>query len=246
MFLRLSRRGEVSVVNSSSANVVPVDNRISELIGKHMLASNRTSRKRDQALREWSERGFAPPAPSFAKLATLQRHAPRGATWIESGTFRGRTAQFLASSAEISAAKVITIEPSQKYFEIASRRLSGWESVEVVHGQSVDVLPGVLSSLTGDICFWLDGHYSAGDTFKGECDTPVLAELEIILKHCSRNRRMAVFVDDVRLFAERCAMTSEVGRAGYPPLQSLTDFATKSGQFWTIENDILIVLGITA
>lgn len=210
-----------------------------------MLTSLRKSRKRARALREWEERGFAPPAPSFAKQATLQRHAPRGATWVESGSFRGRTAQFLALEANLAAAKVVTIEPSRKYYEIAARRLRGLDRVEVVHGQSVDVMARVLPALSGDICFWLDGHYSAGDTFKGESDTPVLEELEIILQHRSSDRNIAVFIDDVRLFAHQHMMTSDDGRKGYPPLHLLTDFATKYSRYWTIENDILVALQIT-
>ena len=41
-------------------------------------------------------------------------------------------------------------------------------------------VPELVRQLDGPALFWLDGHYSGGDTAKGELDTPVSAELESI------------------------------------------------------------------
>ncbi len=45
--------------------------------------------------------------------------------------------------------------------------------------------------------FWLDGHYSAGFTAKGELETPILAELETILQN---NLNHIILIDDARCF----------------------------------------------
>ena len=46
--------------------------------------------------------------------------------------------------------------------------------------------------------FWLDAHYSGGDTAKGQSNTPVMSELEAILAYSRRND--IILVDDLRYF----------------------------------------------
>jgi len=45
--------------------------------------------------------------------------------------------------------------------------------------------------------FWLDGHYSGGNTGKGEKETPIMEEIETIL---SSPLPHVVLVDDARCF----------------------------------------------
>jgi hypothetical protein len=46
--------------------------------------------------------------------------------------------------------------------------------------------------------FWLDGHYSAGVTAKGEKETPIVEELTGLLK--LPEKRHVIIVDDARCF----------------------------------------------
>ena len=48
------------------------------------------------------------------------------------------------------------------------------------------------------VLFWLDGHYSGGDTAKGELDTPVSVELDSILE--SPVKGHVILIDDARCF----------------------------------------------
>ena len=61
--------------------------------------------------------------------------------------------------------------------------------------------------------FWLDGHYSAGITAKGEKETPIWEELEHICDHPIKNH--VILIDDASLF---------VGKNDYPNLDSLQKF----------------------
>ena len=48
------------------------------------------------------------------------------------------------------------------------------------------VLPKLLPNLSGDINFWLDGHYSSGLTFKGDQECPIKDELDQIGNNLKR------------------------------------------------------------
>ncbi len=176
----------------------------------------------------WRERSYAPPLPEAVKRATLLRHGSPDATWIETGTYLGNTAQFLARNAR----RVITIEPSRELYDQARTRLAGIENVELIAGTSQDELPRLLSGVTGDVNFWLDGHYSGGNTYQGSSPTPVAQELQTIREQRGHLGRLAVLIDDARCFYE--------GEPGYPTLDFLVDWSRSCAMRWTIEHDIFI------
>ena len=178
-------------------------------------------------VRQWADRGFQPPAPQFVKESVLAHHSPKDATWVETGTFRGETAAFLSAISK----RVYSIEPEPTLYAAAVARFSDTPSVTVINGTSEDVLPLLVPESTGDVAFWLDGHYSAGVTFKGSMETPIAAELDEIGRALSNFGDTAVFVDDIRLFGQDDA---------YPPLRFLVAWADRHGLAWMIEHDIFI------
>jgi hypothetical protein len=58
--------------------------------------------------------------------------------------------------------------------------------------------------------FWLDGHYSAGITARGDIATPISLELEAILSHPVKSH--VILIDDARDFT---------GKDSYPFLDNL-------------------------
>lgn len=185
----------------------------------------RSLRKR-RALDRWRLVGFTTPAPHFVKQAVLARHSPSNATWVETGTFNGDTTAFLAKR----AAKVFSIEPEPTLYAKAAERLKGLATVTVLNGPSESMLPQIVAGLGGNVAFWLDGHYSEGNTFKGETDTPIVFELDTIGKAIHAWGNTAVLVDDVRCF----------GANGYPRKRMLIDWAEAHGLEWSIEHDIFV------
>jgi hypothetical protein len=179
---------------------------------------------------DWRKRGFAAPSPANIKSACLIRNGIPGATWVETGTYLGETARMLAEHGN----KVFTVEPQPELYIQARERLDDVAKITVIHGTSEAVLPELLPTLSGDVNFWLDGHYSAGVTFEGSQHTPILDELSAISANLSRFGSVAILVDDIRCFDPRIP-----GFSTYPPLDSIVDWAREHDLSWHIEHDIL-------
>lgn len=201
-----------------------------------MFLSSRTRSSRD--LVSWEQSGFNLPAPRAVKCATLARWGIASAPWIETGTAHGKTTKWLAERYP----SVISLEPEPELYSLATTRLSGLENVTLICGTSEECFGSAVSQIVGDqVNFWLDGHYSQGVTYAGTRDTPVLFELKEIRSslESERLRKIAVLIDDVRLFVSRHSeKPQEPGREGYPSLTALVEWADSVELRWSIENDI--------
>ena len=186
------------------------------------------------SLLSWLRRGFQSPSPQFIKYFVLQKWGGKQ-TWIETGTYLGDTTAFLANISRM----VYSIEASEYFATKASEKFAARHNVEIVKGLSEEKLPALLNSLNAleksDISFWLDGHYSGGDTFHGLLDTPISKELATIAQHIESFSSVTVLVDDVRCFNP---IISDF--AHYPDLEFLVKFAIGNDLYWTIEHDIFI------
>ena len=181
-------------------------------------------------LLDWAARQYAAPAPYLVKNCVFLRNNLSDATWIETGTLRGDTSDFLSRHASF----VHTTEPQPKLFQQAKERFSQHKNVMVHNEISEIFLPRILPTLSGNVCLWLDGHYSAGETFAGPNDTPLREELEAIRANINRFDKIAVLIDDIRFCGRRHIYGS------YPSLSELVAFADGLGLDWYIEHDIFI------
>ena len=120
----------------------------------------------------------------------------------------------------------------QSLYIDACKRFEG-RNVSLFNDTSENVLPSLLPKLNGDINFWLDGHYSAGITFKGDKDWPVVDELSAIEANFDNFEKISILIDDVRLF-----LLSESEHSDYPSIDYLVDWARKMNMRWRIEHDI--------
>lgn len=78
--------------------------------------------------------------------------------------------------------KIISIELGEDLYNNAKNRFKDDKNVTILKGDSGKVLPTILSDLNHPIIFWLDGHYSALITAKGEIDCPIFEELNAIFQ----------------------------------------------------------------
>lgn len=182
-------------------------------------------------IRSWGDKDYFGPSPAFIKRRVLQRNSAPDSTWIETGTYLGETTRFLAGFSKF----VHSIEPDAGLFQKATDNTRSHGNIRVLHGTSEVLFPEVLGKLQGNASFWLDGHYSAGVTYRGEHDTPIREELEAIGKHLLRLGKVAVLVDDVRCFNPHIPEF-----AGYPDMDYLVDWARAHGLTWHIEHDIFV------
>jgi hypothetical protein len=181
------------------------------------------------SFRSWRRRGWASPSPGKVKWQVLERYGIPSAIWVETGTYKGDTTAWLAPRFR----HVYSIEPSQQLANKAKQRFQNIANVIIINEKSEIAFPILLPTLSGDISFYLDGHYSAGITFQGPIDTPILAELQSIELHLARWNRVAILVDDVR-----CFDPSNPEYSHYPSRSYLTQFAERNSLEWTIEHDI--------
>ncbi|NMW22178.1 MAG: hypothetical protein HKK67_11225 [Chlorobiaceae bacterium] len=179
----------------------------------------------------WVTNKYSAPSPNFIKQACLIRNSIPNATWIETGTFLGQTTELLSKN----ASKVYSIEPEPTLFANAKKHFSGYKNVSILNGTSEDVFPGLLPKIKGDVNFWLDGHYSAGITFKGPQSTPIIDELRNISENLINFNKICILVDDVRCFNLNIPEFS-----AYPSIELLVDFARSHKLNWHIEHDIFI------
>ena len=112
--------------------------------------------------------------------------------FIESGTYMGETCR----EAQKYFEKVFTIEKSEQMYEQAKINLADSCLIFLLKGDTRDHL-GPLLVNNDNILFWLDAHWSGGQTYGESDECPLLEELGIIFtnkKHC------AILIDDARLF----------------------------------------------
>ena len=204
---------------------------ISSLIPVSIRKKIRTIR----ALSEWKSLGWSVPAPHAVKIDVLKRYSNSKMTWVETGTWMGDTTSALSAM----AFHVHTIEPQLDFVNLAKIRFKNVGNVSLHYGSSEQLFGQILNDLNGEVAFWLDGHFSAGATFEGDIDTPILGELSAIKENLHRFSQVSIFVDDFRCFDPSNSEFSD-----YPERKVLVDWATDSGLSWTVEHDIFVAFRV--
>lgn len=185
----------------------------------------------DKEVVSWFSKDFTIPSPPQVKRLVLLRHGIIDAPWIETGTYLGQTTTYLSKHFK----SVTTIEPNKALYERASDLFNNNDHVNCVFGSSEDVFQGVLDSHSGDLNIFLDGHYSGGVTSRTQYDTPVILEIDSIIKSKTNFRRVNLFIDDVR-----CMNPKLMEYENYPRLSEILDMLEPYSNSITIEHDILV------
>ena len=175
---------------------------------------------------------FEEPFPQFVKEKVFNKYNLENSIWIETGTYLGTSTSYFSKISK----HVHTIEPSKKYFNISKENLKNIENVSIYNGASEEILPDILNLINDkeNVCFWLDGHFSGGDTFKGSADTPILLELKTIANSIKKFNNVTILIDDFRLF-------SEGGNEEYPSKEQIISWVNANNLHWTITRDIFVI-----
>ncbi len=151
-------------------------------------------------------------------------------TLIETGTYKGDALEYLKNSFP----KLISIELVDERFKAAVERFKNDPHIKLVHGDSGEKLAEVLSAIKTPCMFWLDGHYSGGNTIRAKKDTPIYEEMCAIFNNGIKNN--IILIDDARLF---------LGRYDYPWLHDLkreVDKLSKNSYKMSVEKDIIVLM----
>jgi hypothetical protein len=136
------------------------------------------------------------PPPHGIKARTVLAYARRYGTktFVETGTCRGAMVSKNAGAFD----RMFTIELDPTLARLAASRLAEFPHVQLLQGDSGRLLRQVLSNRHGPCLFWLDAHWSGGDTAKGDSETPLVEELRAIVEHGDAGH--VVLIDDARMF----------------------------------------------
>lgn len=181
-----------------------------------------------KAYRRWLSNGKPAPVPHDVKQIAIKTFAQKYGirVFIETGTYLGD----MVAAVNTDFDKIYSIELSEDLFKQAVKRFAGYKHIAIVHGDSAKVIPEILRRIEVPCLFWLDGHYSAGITAKGEKETPIWEELEHICDHPIKNH--VILIDDASLF---------VGKNDYPTMESLQKFVESRfpGYIFEVRDDMI-------
>jgi hypothetical protein len=113
--------------------------------------------------------------------------------FVETGTYLGDTTLWASQYFE----HVITIEKSNHYWRLAQEKYSSKKNVQFLLGDSREVLKGLIPQINRSAIFWLDAHWSGGQTYGQNDECALLGELERINESPEEN---IILIDDARLF----------------------------------------------
>jgi len=169
----------------------------------------------------------------------INKYSKLANVFIETGTHTGNTVE-LARKAGFG--KIYTIELSDKFYKAASARFSRHQNIVCIHGNSSTKIQEILTKLNEPAVFWLDGHWSMGDTAKGDKDVPLYDELLAIGEHHVKNH--IILIDDIRLLGNKNELVTGWHNMSLDKIKELCSninsnytFSTEHGH---VPNDILV------
>lgn len=191
----------------------------------------RNSKTRQEKIYEnWISKNKPKPVPHIVKQKAVEEYQLKSKlkTMVETGTFLGD----MVYSQKDNFDKLISIELDYHLFTDVKKKLRHIKNIEIIHGDSGIVLKEIVPKLNQQCLFWLDGHYSAGFTAKGNIETPIISELDTIF---SNEIDHVVLIDDARSFN---------GTNDYPTLKFVEDYVLNKKNNYTIivKDDIIRLL----
>lgn len=161
-------------------------------------------------LRQWKRDGGRGATPHARKQQILREYANRHGlnVLVETGTYLG----FMVWAMRKQFAEIYSLELNEALFRRARDIFAAHRHVHLLQGDSEVVLPAVLAKLRAPALFWLDAHASGGVTSSARLETPIMAEIDGVLRH-PEGARHVLLIDDARCF----------GTGGYPTVEQIRD-----------------------
>lgn len=197
-----------------------MNDKLKELLKKNFFVKNyvnfRNKKRKTREFYDWIENkdSKSMSSPHIVKQKVLRAYAKKYdlKILVETGTYLGEMLEALQDYFDC----LYSIELSKSLYEKAISKFSKIDKVKLCHGDRGIVINKIVDKLESPALFWLDGHYSAGITAKGEKDTPILEEIDCILS--VKEYKHVIIIDDARCFGES---------PDYPTLNYLTEYVLK-------------------
>lgn len=116
--------------------------------------------------------------------------------FIETGTLHGDGVKL---ALDCGFSKIYSIEIDDDLVEFNLRQFHDQQDrIQIIHGDSFEVLKTLLKTINEPATFWLDGHWDSGPLGMYNC--PLLHELDVIYQHHIKSH--SLLIDDRRLFGD--------------------------------------------
>jgi hypothetical protein len=202
---------------------------IKKLLPSEKLKESYQQKIYKETINKWLSEGMPAPPPHIVKVNTVASYAKTGKykVLVETGTFMGDMIEAQQNNFE----QIYSIELSVPFWEKAKEKFKSQPHIKLLQGDSGQVMQNLIQEINQPAIFWLDGHYSGGNTALGEKVSPIFEELEAIftskLEHC-------ILIDDARLFD---------GKGDYPSIEEVKRFIFnhRNNTLFKIEADTIHV-----
>ena len=153
---------------------------------------------------------------------------------IETGTLHGGGARLMGELFE----SAVSIELSPELATAAGQELAAVDNVEILQGDSRELLPTLVDAEQPTLYF-LDGHWSGGETAGQEFECPVLGEVTAL---SAGHRDDCVVIDDARLFTASPPPPHDPDK--WPTIAELFDAlrTAKPGHHVTVLQDVVVAV----
>jgi len=181
-----------------------------------------------EIIEEWERKGKPAPPPHAIKQKAIKYYKSISGydILVETGTFRGDMVEAQSKNFK----QIFSIELGEDLWKKAVERFKLQDHITILQGDSGKVLGDVVRQLRSPAIFWLDGHYSAGETAKGDKDCPIFEEIDAIFSNNKMDH--ILLVDDARCF---------IGKGDYPTVETLTAYIKSKDDNYTakVKDDII-------
>jgi hypothetical protein len=173
---------------------------------------------------EWERQGRPSPPPHLVKQRIVMQYGRehRVDILIETGTLCGD----MVHGCRKRFKRIVSVELDYQLYRDACKRFAASRQIEIHQGDSAKLLPKVIEGISEPCLFWLDGHYSAGITARGELNTPIMDELLAICEHPIDDH--VILIDDARCFT---------GEEDYPTVDEVREFVMQRKPHYEFELD---------
>ena len=140
----------------------------------------------------WKLRGEPVRSPHLLKQRTVREYAERFhlRILVETGTYYGE----MVAAMKRRFDQIYSVEYDHQLAQRAIRKFSGHPHIRILEGDSQQVVPELLKTVSGPALFWLDAGYYGWAGLQGN-QQRLTSELEAILRHPIKH---VILMDDAR------------------------------------------------
>jgi hypothetical protein len=193
----------------------------------NILSKIKSSLLPASGIERWEKNGRPLPPPHRFKQLVIEEFQKTNniKILVETGTYKGDMVYAMKDRFQ----RIFSIELGLDLWKSACKRFKNDNHITILQGDSGKVLVDLVPRIKEKAIFWLDGHYSAGITSRGEKECPIYEELSSIL---SSEINHILLIDDARCFN---------GVGDYPSLEKLSEYilSKKVSSKISVEDDII-------